>query len=573
MGTLLFITIGVNGNWFIDGVDSGTPARGEQGDKGDQGDRGDDGATPTISISDDGFWVINGIKTTVPATRPKGDKGDQGDKGDKGDPGECDCDNLNVRVFSESNCVKLSNAGEIIGAYKATITLDGLRGTKIKIVDEQGTSLLDKVLDGEGENLYYPQNFENHTLTITYTLPKSSIEKTAEVVIPKLEYVKMKVTTTENGRGKITVLVEFEEPNRVSSFKEDNSAVVDGQNGWRRVSKGFEKDFAKMRYTKTYTLTAHIGEKMCAFSEIEIPSLETPLFSCEVASFDDCNSVIIITGDEGLTIKVEYNRAVIGEAVPVVGNPKEYRFTVPRKKDHRTYTVLVSKEGYGDDFRRVIIPASEILENPATIEKVDSESDNVCDVYRITNNNSDRVSISFVRGANSEMNQVTTPTFRRDPWVSEANFDLNGGASKEIKFFKDYDFNLVSEGDYRAEVTITDKCGENFRKNVLIGNQNNVRYSLELITCGSENVKIRFTIYDAPPTIYLSYLVWIETVYKGQFTKRTDSNGYLQTIFSMTTEEYNKAIATSKGQFQFYEDPDGKKVLGVVDTTFEMSGR
>lgn len=38
------VTIGENGNWFIDGVDTGFPSRGDKGDKGDQGDPGAPGA-------------------------------------------------------------------------------------------------------------------------------------------------------------------------------------------------------------------------------------------------------------------------------------------------------------------------------------------------------------------------------------------------------------------------------------------------------------------------------------------------------------------------------------------------
>lgn len=146
------VSIGVNGNWFIDGIDSGVPAtgpKGDQGDQGDQGDKGEDGKTPTISISKDGFWVINNIKTSIPATGPKGDKGD------KGDPGECDCDKLNVKVFGTQECVKISETGAVIGEYMATITLDGLKGTKVKIVDDLGITLFNKVIDGEGVDLNY----------------------------------------------------------------------------------------------------------------------------------------------------------------------------------------------------------------------------------------------------------------------------------------------------------------------------------------------------------------------------------------------------------------------------------
>ena len=55
------ITIGSNGNWFIDGVDSESPARGPQGEPGQDGK---DGYTPYIQ---DGYWWINGSNTGIRA--------------------------------------------------------------------------------------------------------------------------------------------------------------------------------------------------------------------------------------------------------------------------------------------------------------------------------------------------------------------------------------------------------------------------------------------------------------------------------------------------------------------------
>ena len=37
------VTIGDNGNWFIDGVDTGKPSRGEKGEQGEQGVQGPQG--------------------------------------------------------------------------------------------------------------------------------------------------------------------------------------------------------------------------------------------------------------------------------------------------------------------------------------------------------------------------------------------------------------------------------------------------------------------------------------------------------------------------------------------------
>lgn len=70
------ITIGENGNWFINGEDSGIQAQGPQGEKGEPGDQGIQG-----EIGPQGPQGIQG-----PAGA-KGDKGDTGAQGPAGLPG------------------------------------------------------------------------------------------------------------------------------------------------------------------------------------------------------------------------------------------------------------------------------------------------------------------------------------------------------------------------------------------------------------------------------------------------------------------------------------------------------
>ena len=116
------ISIGENGNWFIDGMDTGVKAAGTQGEKGDKGDKGDTGeqgeAGSKVSIGENGNWFIDDVDTGIAATGDKGEdgaagsqisvgtngnwfiddvdtgikaageKGEKGDKGDKGDPGK-----------------------------------------------------------------------------------------------------------------------------------------------------------------------------------------------------------------------------------------------------------------------------------------------------------------------------------------------------------------------------------------------------------------------------------------------------------------------------------------------------
>ncbi len=110
------ITVGSNGNWYVDGVDTGYPATGPKGDTGvngtdgvsivsvvktdsngeidtytitysdgntstftvRNGKDGSDGHTPEVTIGSDGYWYVDGVNTGVKA---KGDKGDTGKQG------------------------------------------------------------------------------------------------------------------------------------------------------------------------------------------------------------------------------------------------------------------------------------------------------------------------------------------------------------------------------------------------------------------------------------------------------------------------------------------------------------
>ena len=77
------VTIGDNGNWFIDGKDTGVPATGPQGDPGAPGAPGENGTIGSvITIGDNGNWFIDGKDSGVPATGPKGDQGDKGKDAD-----------------------------------------------------------------------------------------------------------------------------------------------------------------------------------------------------------------------------------------------------------------------------------------------------------------------------------------------------------------------------------------------------------------------------------------------------------------------------------------------------------
>ena len=128
------VTIGDNGHWYIDGVDTGISAQGPKGDQGNpgkdgvsivsieltsssnnidtytitysdghtsifkvtngvdgsqgiQGEKGGDGHTPVIKIGSDGHWYVDDVDTGISAQGPKGDQGPQGEQGQQGPEG------------------------------------------------------------------------------------------------------------------------------------------------------------------------------------------------------------------------------------------------------------------------------------------------------------------------------------------------------------------------------------------------------------------------------------------------------------------------------------------------------
>ena len=83
--------IGENGNWFIDGVDTGMPSKGKDGFGA--GDVGESGATFTPNVDADGNLSWSNDKglsnpATVNIKGPRGEQGIQGEPGMQGIPGE-----------------------------------------------------------------------------------------------------------------------------------------------------------------------------------------------------------------------------------------------------------------------------------------------------------------------------------------------------------------------------------------------------------------------------------------------------------------------------------------------------
>lgn len=136
-------TIGENGNWYINGEDTGKPSRGEQGPKGEQGPQGpagadgEDGAQgpqgpegPQGPAGADGEDGAQGPQGPEGPQGPQGDPGPagaDGSQGPKGDPGPAGADGFSPTVATEA--------------------IEG--GTRVTITDAEGPHSFD-VLNGTG---------------------------------------------------------------------------------------------------------------------------------------------------------------------------------------------------------------------------------------------------------------------------------------------------------------------------------------------------------------------------------------------------------------------------------------
>lgn len=61
---------------------------GVDGPQGIQGEPGQDGHTPVITIGSNGNWFVDGVDTSIKAQGPKGDTGEQGPQGEQGEKGK-----------------------------------------------------------------------------------------------------------------------------------------------------------------------------------------------------------------------------------------------------------------------------------------------------------------------------------------------------------------------------------------------------------------------------------------------------------------------------------------------------
>jgi len=183
-GRTPIITIGTNGNWLIDGNDSGQKAQGNAGH------------TPTVTIGPDGYWYIDGVRTSQKA---QGDKGDNYSVTFLLNGARVDVLNFDdVRTLTEATFeADFYNQGTTVNIPKATLTCYDKEGNVLgspieitntnNIVADGGNLYLSKdcktitAVGKDGEKVLFSSSVAVIRSTITYRLiPMSDCSATVK---------------------------------------------------------------------------------------------------------------------------------------------------------------------------------------------------------------------------------------------------------------------------------------------------------------------------------------------------------------------------------------------------------
>lgn len=149
--------IGDNGNWFINGEDTGKPSRGDTGadgtpgDKGDPGADGADGFSPTVQVTDgDGTH-------TVTITDKGGDHSFTINDGADGEPGEKGADGEPGKNGEDG-----APGADGKDGVSPTVKTDSISGgTRVTITDAEGEHTFDVLNGKDGGEAATPEIGEN----------------------------------------------------------------------------------------------------------------------------------------------------------------------------------------------------------------------------------------------------------------------------------------------------------------------------------------------------------------------------------------------------------------------------
>lgn len=132
------VTIGDNGNWFIDGVDTGKPSRGEKGEQGEPGEPGQPGGDGTTAPSkyyipnEDGYWYVVNVAADGTESAPEKTDVKWAPEGMMTAVWDTENEALLVYGVKDHNGVLKINLGTALKGlvFTPSLYLDGVEGTR-----------------------------------------------------------------------------------------------------------------------------------------------------------------------------------------------------------------------------------------------------------------------------------------------------------------------------------------------------------------------------------------------------------------------------------------------------------
>ena len=233
------VRIGVNGNWFIDGVDTGKPSRGEAGENG-VGTKGGDGKSAYQIAVDNGF-VGNEAQWLASL---------KGDKGDKGDASETkaglDCAAIDalperqwkkgtvVLAKQDGECVRLASLDSIFQEIGVGISADKTNG----FTNESYNVIVTVTNTGEGKNALTNLNINGSSNTQDYEIKDVSFTKSGTDSVEQVNNLTYNINGLKKGG---TVKVRFTVVPKVKGTFQFTAAV--------NPNSAFDKDLGNNNAT------------------------------------------------------------------------------------------------------------------------------------------------------------------------------------------------------------------------------------------------------------------------------------------------------------------------------------
>ena len=233
------VRIGVNGNWFIDGVDTGKPSRGEAGENG-VGTKGGDGKSAYQIAVDNGF-VGNEAQWLASL---------KGDKGDKGDASETkaglDCAAIDalperqwkkgtvVLAKQDGECVRLASLDSIFQEIGVGISTDKTNG----FTNESYNVIVTVTNTGEGKNALTNLNINGSSNTQDYEIKDVSFTKSDTDSVEQINNLTYNINGLKKGG---TVKVRFTVVPKVKGTFQFTAAV--------NPNSAFDKDLGNNNAT------------------------------------------------------------------------------------------------------------------------------------------------------------------------------------------------------------------------------------------------------------------------------------------------------------------------------------